>query len=146
MEKTTGSLYDYTFPRRLFWSRWQPKLNKLRQHLSFDPVRELSDTPHKPIFCRIDPMALPLEIFWSTLFQLLDTYLLDIWQNMWFIHNGPLGHFSYTVRNFLGDYLHWAIALKTRTSIMAKSFTRPEYPRFYSLWGHLKNLVHKRYQ
>jgi hypothetical protein len=39
-----GSLY--TFPRKLFWRRWQPKLNKLSQHVFFDLVQELSDTPH----------------------------------------------------------------------------------------------------
>jgi hypothetical protein len=35
----------YTFPRSLFWRRLQPKLRKLSQHLFFDQVRELSDTP-----------------------------------------------------------------------------------------------------
>jgi hypothetical protein len=39
--KTMGSLY--TFSRRPFWSRWQPKLSKLSQHFFFDLVRELSD-------------------------------------------------------------------------------------------------------
>jgi hypothetical protein len=43
-EKMIGSLY--TFPRRLFWRRWQPTLSKLSQHFFFDLVRELSDTPH----------------------------------------------------------------------------------------------------
>jgi hypothetical protein len=42
--KKKGSLY--TFPRRLFWRRWQPKLNKLSQYFFFDQVNELSDTPH----------------------------------------------------------------------------------------------------
>jgi hypothetical protein len=42
-EKRMGWLY--TFPRRLFWRRWQPKLNKLSHHFFFDLVRELSDTP-----------------------------------------------------------------------------------------------------
>jgi hypothetical protein len=41
VEKTVGSLH--TFPRRLFWRRWQPKLSKISQHFSFDLVRELSD-------------------------------------------------------------------------------------------------------
>jgi hypothetical protein len=36
-EKTMGSLY--TFPRRLFWRRWCPKLCKLSQHFFFDLVR-----------------------------------------------------------------------------------------------------------
>jgi hypothetical protein len=35
----------YTFPRRLFWRRWQPKLSKLSQHFFSDLVRELSDKP-----------------------------------------------------------------------------------------------------
>jgi hypothetical protein len=43
MEKVMGSLY--TFPRRLFWRRWQPKLSKLSQNFLFDLVQELSDTP-----------------------------------------------------------------------------------------------------
>jgi hypothetical protein len=34
-----GSLY--TFQRRLFWRRWQPKLSNLGQHFSFDLVQEL---------------------------------------------------------------------------------------------------------
>jgi hypothetical protein len=44
---TMGSLY--TFPRRLLWRRWQPKLSKLSQHFFFDLARELSDTPHTRI-------------------------------------------------------------------------------------------------
>jgi hypothetical protein len=36
----------YTFPRRLFWRRWQPKLTKLSQYFFCDLVRELSGTPH----------------------------------------------------------------------------------------------------
>jgi hypothetical protein len=43
VEETMGSLY--TFPRRLFWSRLQPKLSTLSQHFFFDLVRELTDTP-----------------------------------------------------------------------------------------------------
>jgi hypothetical protein len=39
-KKPTGSLY--TFPRRLFLRRWQPKLSKLSQHFFSDIVRELS--------------------------------------------------------------------------------------------------------
>jgi hypothetical protein len=42
VEKMMGSLY--TFPRRLFWRRWQSKLCKLSQHFFFDSVRELSDS------------------------------------------------------------------------------------------------------
>jgi hypothetical protein len=42
-KKTMGSLY--TFPRRLFWRRLQPKMSKLSQHFFFDLIRELSDTP-----------------------------------------------------------------------------------------------------
>jgi hypothetical protein len=49
VEKNMGSLY--TFPRRLFWMRWQPKLGKLSQHFFFDLVRELSDTPRIHIVC-----------------------------------------------------------------------------------------------
>jgi hypothetical protein len=41
-KKTMGSLY--TFPRRLFGRRWQPKLSKLSQHFFLDLVRELSDS------------------------------------------------------------------------------------------------------
>jgi hypothetical protein len=41
MEKTTGLLY--TFPRRLFWRRWQPKSSKLSQYFFFDLVRKLSN-------------------------------------------------------------------------------------------------------
>jgi hypothetical protein len=41
VEKTMESLY--TFPRRLLWRRWQPKLMKLWQHFFFDPARELSN-------------------------------------------------------------------------------------------------------
>jgi hypothetical protein len=41
VEKIMGSLY--TFPMRLFWKRWQPKLSKLSQHFFFDLVRKLSD-------------------------------------------------------------------------------------------------------
>jgi hypothetical protein len=37
-----GSLY--TFPRRLFWRRWQPKLSKSSQHFFFDLVWELTDS------------------------------------------------------------------------------------------------------
>jgi hypothetical protein len=40
--KTTGSLY--TFPRRLFWMRWEPKLSKLSRQFFFDLVQELSDS------------------------------------------------------------------------------------------------------
>jgi hypothetical protein len=47
-KKRMGLLY--TFPRRLFWWRWQPKLSKLSKHFFFDPVRVLSDTPHIGIF------------------------------------------------------------------------------------------------
>jgi hypothetical protein len=36
-----GSLY--TFPMRLFWRRWQPKLSTLSQYFFFDLVRELSE-------------------------------------------------------------------------------------------------------
>jgi hypothetical protein len=32
----------YTFPRRLFWRRWQPKLSKLCRHFFFYLVQELS--------------------------------------------------------------------------------------------------------
>jgi hypothetical protein len=42
LEKMMGSLY--TFPRRLFWKRWQTKLSKLSQLFFFDLVWELSDT------------------------------------------------------------------------------------------------------
>jgi hypothetical protein len=48
VEKTMGSLH--TFPRRLFWRIWQPKLNMLSQHFFFILVRELSNTPHNSIF------------------------------------------------------------------------------------------------
>jgi hypothetical protein len=34
----------YTFPRRLFWRRWQPILSKFRQNVFFDLVREISDS------------------------------------------------------------------------------------------------------
>jgi hypothetical protein len=40
-KKTMGSLY--TFPRRLFWRRWQPKLSKFSQHYFLDLVQEFSD-------------------------------------------------------------------------------------------------------
>jgi hypothetical protein len=43
-KKTMGSLY--TFPRRIFWRRWQPKLSKLSQRFFFNVVQELPDTPH----------------------------------------------------------------------------------------------------
>jgi hypothetical protein len=33
----------YTFPRRLFWRRWLPKLSKLSQYFFFDLPWELSD-------------------------------------------------------------------------------------------------------
>jgi hypothetical protein len=36
-----------TFPRRLFWRRWQPKLSKLSQNFFCDLARELSDTPRR---------------------------------------------------------------------------------------------------
>jgi hypothetical protein len=39
VKRMMGSLY--TFPMRLFWRRWQPKLSKLSQHFFFDLVREL---------------------------------------------------------------------------------------------------------
>jgi hypothetical protein len=54
-EKTMGSLY--TFPRRLFWRRWRPKLSKLSQHFFSDLVRELSDsTPEslRKVCCHTD--------------------------------------------------------------------------------------------
>jgi hypothetical protein len=44
VEKIMGSLY--IFPRRLFWKRWQTKLNKLSHHFFFYLARELSYTPH----------------------------------------------------------------------------------------------------
>jgi hypothetical protein len=44
VKKTMGSLY--MFPRRLFWSNWQPKLSKLSQHFFFGLVWEFSNTPH----------------------------------------------------------------------------------------------------
>jgi hypothetical protein len=43
-----GSLY--TFPRRLLWRRWEPKLSKLSQHFFFDLVRKLSDTPRMYVY------------------------------------------------------------------------------------------------
>jgi hypothetical protein len=42
VEKMMGLLY--TFPRRLFWMRWQPKLSKLGQYFFFDLVWELTDS------------------------------------------------------------------------------------------------------
>jgi hypothetical protein len=42
-EKTMESLY--TFQRRQFLRRWQPKLSNLSQHFFLYLVRELSDTP-----------------------------------------------------------------------------------------------------
>jgi hypothetical protein len=44
VKKIIGSLY--TFPRRLFWKRWQTKLSKLIQHFFFDIIQEFSDIPH----------------------------------------------------------------------------------------------------
>jgi hypothetical protein len=41
-KKTMGSLY--TFPRRLFWRRWEPKLSTLSLHVFFYLVRELPDS------------------------------------------------------------------------------------------------------
>jgi hypothetical protein len=50
MERMLGSLH--TFPRRLFWRRWQPKFSKLSQHFYFDLVREISDsTSHDLLGC-----------------------------------------------------------------------------------------------
>jgi hypothetical protein len=49
--KTMGSLY--TFPRRLFWRRWQPKWSKLSQHFFFDLVRELSGLSRVILLCSI---------------------------------------------------------------------------------------------
>jgi hypothetical protein len=40
-KKKMGSLY--TFPRRLFWMRWQPKLSTLSHHFFFDLLQELSN-------------------------------------------------------------------------------------------------------
>jgi hypothetical protein len=54
--KAMGSLY--TFPMRLFWRRWQPKLSKLSRHFFFDLVRELSDKPHI-----LDPALYSMENF-----------------------------------------------------------------------------------
>jgi hypothetical protein len=34
----------YTFPRRLFWRRWQPKSSKSSQHFFPDLVWELSNS------------------------------------------------------------------------------------------------------
>jgi hypothetical protein len=39
-----GSLY--TFSRRLFWRRWQPKLSKSSQYFFFYLAREFSDRTH----------------------------------------------------------------------------------------------------
>jgi hypothetical protein len=39
VEKTMGS--PYTFPRWLFWRRWQPKSSKLSHHFFLDLVQEL---------------------------------------------------------------------------------------------------------
>jgi transposase len=44
-KKKMGSLY--TFPRRLFRKRWQPKFSKLSEHFFFYLFRELSDTPRR---------------------------------------------------------------------------------------------------
>jgi hypothetical protein len=51
------------------------------------------------LFCRPTHIAsdngIAYKHFWSTL-----RLLLDIWQNMWFMHDGALAHVSHSTRNY----------------------------------------------
>jgi hypothetical protein len=67
VEKTMRSLY--TFPRRLFWRRWQQKLSKLWQHFFFDLVRELlfKITILKPGTVHYNPYTSQVIFTWKTI-------------------------------------------------------------------------------
>jgi hypothetical protein len=51
----------YTFSRRLFWRRRQPKLNKLRQHFFFDLLRELPNCTSYNIELQTPPQRCALH-------------------------------------------------------------------------------------
>jgi hypothetical protein len=77
MEKLMGSLY--TFLRRLFWRRWQPKLSKLSRHFFFDLVRELSDMLDDE---RIQVYYLQISLKWKCFHRILMWYSAKLKVNM----------------------------------------------------------------
>jgi hypothetical protein len=75
--------------------------------------------------------------------QLLDTVLLDIQWNMWFMYDGIPAHFSYTTGNYLETaYAGWQIGRQGSVFFPYQVIHQIQLPLIFFVWGYLKNFVY----